>query len=55
MVELMLEAIESDLFTPAQLFGGAALTSAGRTVAEMIEERSGELMPGESPLLPSGK
>lgn len=32
-----------------------AMTSGGRTVAEMIEERGGELMPGETTLLTGGK
>lgn len=55
LLELQLEAIENGVATPAQVFGGLALTSGGRTVAEMIDERAAELMPGESALfLPAG-
>lgn len=55
LLELQLEAVESGLMTPEAMFGGHALTSAGRTVAEMIEERHGELMPGETRLLPPAR
>lgn len=54
-VELQLEMIESGVVTAPEAFGGFALTSGGRTVAAMIQERRGELLPGESRLLPSGK
>lgn len=52
LLELQLEAIESGLVSAAQVFGGLAITSEGRTVAEMLEERAGELLPGEQALLP---
>lgn len=53
-VELQLELIENGVLSPTQAFGGYALTSTGRTVADMLDERHGELMPGESRLLPPG-
>lgn len=53
--ELQLELIENGVLSAAQAFGGYALTSDNRTVAEMIEERHGELMPGETRLLPPGR
>lgn len=54
MVEMQCEAVESELVTVAEAFAGWALTSGGRTVAEMIEERAGELLPGETMLLTGG-
>lgn len=54
LIELQCEAVESELVTVAEAFAGWALTSTGRTVAQMIEERAGELMPGETMLLTGG-
>lgn len=54
LLELQLEIVESGLMKPEAMFGGHALTSGGRTVGAMLEERTRELMPGEVPLLPRG-
>ena len=52
LLELQLEAIETGAARASEVLGGYVLTSGGRTVGEMIEERSEELMPGERLLLP---
>jgi hypothetical protein len=54
LLELQLEAIENGIAPAETILGGYALTSTGRTVGDMIAERKGELMPGESLLLPKG-
>lgn len=52
LLELQLEAIESGAAKASEVLGGYVLTQSGRTVGDMIEERSSELLPGESLLLP---
>ena len=54
LLELQLEAIETGAARASEVLGGYVLTSSGRTVGDMIEERAGELMPGERLLLPGG-
>lgn len=55
LLEMQLEAIASGVAEVEDVFGGWALTSAGHTVGDMIRERRSELMPGEHPLLSSGR
>lgn len=52
LLELQLEAIETGAARASEVLGGYALTAGGRTVGEMIEERTSELLPGERLLLP---
>lgn len=53
LIEFQLEVIETNSLSAAQVFGGFALTSSDRTVAEVIEEApQGEFLPGERLLLP---
>ena len=52
LLELQLEAIETGAARASEVLGGYVLTAGGRTVGEMIEERTEELMPGERLLLP---
>lgn len=53
LLEMQLEVVENGAFTAETVFAGHALTSSGRTVGAMLEERQRELMPGEVLLLPS--
>jgi len=55
LIELQLEAVESGVVSVAQAFGGFAFLNTGRTVADMLEERTGELIAGEQLLLPTAK
>lgn len=52
LLEMQLEAIESGAGKASEVLGGYVLTESGRTVGDMIEERSAELMPGERLMLP---
>lgn len=54
LLELQLEAIETGAARASEVLGGYVLTATGRTIGDMIEERSDELMPGERLLLPGG-
>jgi len=54
LLELQLEAIASGAGKASEVLGGYVLTEQGRTVGDMLEERQGELMPGEQLLLPRG-
>ena len=54
LLELQLEAIETGAARASEVLGGYVLTESGRTVGDMIEERTEELMPGERLLLPGG-
>lgn len=51
LLERQLEAIMSGGAKASEVLGGYVLTRSGRTVGDMIEERSGELMPGERLML----
>lgn len=53
-IELQLEIIESGTFRPAQIWAGFTLVNSGETIAEMIEHRADELLPGERLMLPGG-
>lgn len=55
LLEMQLEAIESGAGRASEVLGGYVLTEGGRTVGDMIEERSAELMPGERLMLPGGR
>lgn len=52
LLEMQLEAIESGAGRASEVLGGYVLTESGRTVGDMIEERTEELMPGERLMLP---
>lgn len=54
LLELQLEAIQSGAGRASEVLGGYVLTSQGRTVGDMLDERTPELMPGEQLLLPKG-
>lgn len=54
LLELQLEAITSGAAKASDVLAGYVLTSSGRTVGEMVEERAEELLPGERLLLPRG-
>lgn len=54
LLEMQLEAIESGAGRASEVLGGYVLVETGRTVGDMIEERAGELLPGERLLLAPG-
>ena len=55
LLEMQLEAVATGVAEVEDVLGGWALTSGGHTVGDMIRERGRELLPGEHPLLTSGR
>lgn len=54
-LEALLELNESGMASATELLGGMAVTETGATVAEMIEERPGDLLQGGTLMLGPGQ
>jgi hypothetical protein len=54
LLEMQLEAIESGAAKASEVLGGYCFTKSGRTVGEVIEGRTGDLLAGERLMLPRG-
>lgn len=54
-LEALLELNESGMASAVELLGGMAVTETGATVAQMIEERPGDLLRGSDLMLEPGK
>lgn len=54
LLEMQLEAVASGAARPSEVFGGAVLTSADRTIGNALEEGAADVLEGEVPLLQAG-